>query len=205
MTTIPALIRALHAAGWHHTVTHEPADRDWETGAPEGDGYRIHRWTRRLAAVEVCWSLDSRQFIGPIVYGPADAEELMCGGPDTRVQVGTGWVERHGAGRLYGLGVALGVFETPAPVVLRPVPVGSWWETPDGPVHVDGDYLDGPGDQIVTYTFHRPDGSQAWGKWGGREFADAYTRLDGPPAWFTPASSEAAATSLTPDFEGAPW
>lgn len=65
----------------------------------------------------------------------------------------------------------------------RPAPVGSWWQTEDGAAYVDGDYLDGPGDQIVTYVLHRPDGGHSYGKWGGREFADAYTRLDGRPAW----------------------
>lgn len=74
--------------------------------------------------------------------------------------------------------------------VERPAPVGSWWQTEDGVAYVDGDLLDGPGDQIVTYVLHRPDGGRSYGKWGGREFADAYTRLDGPPAWCVPDSSE---------------
>ncbi len=70
-----------------------------------------------------------------------------------------------------------------------------------GGSHVDGDYLDddGPGNQIITYVLHRPGGppgGYGYGKWGGREFADAYTRLDGPPAWCTTSdATPAGATS----------
>jgi hypothetical protein len=69
--------------------------------------------------------------------------------------------------------------------VERPAPVGSWWRTPDGVAYVNGDYLDGAGDQIVTYLLCRPDGA-SHSKWGGREFADAYTRLAGRPAQVAP-------------------
>lgn len=73
--------------------------------------------------------------------------------------------------------------DTPQP---RPAPVGSWWRQPDGSIaQVDGDYLDGPGDQIVTFTLYRPGGSTGHGKWGGKELAAAYTRIeaDEVPDW----------------------
>lgn len=189
MTTIPALIRDLHAAGWSYRVTHEESPRDAD-GAPWDEGCYVHTWSRGNAEISVARSVGG-PLVGDVLYLAAagDADE----DPDysDQIQVGLGLVKRHGAAILRGLGQCAGVFTFGgAPATSRPAPVGSWWETPDGAAYVDGDYLDGPGDQIVTYVLHRRDGGRAWGKWGGREFADAYTRLDGPPAWCTPVNPD---------------
>lgn len=102
------LLADLHAAGWRHTVEHEEGDRDWETGALEGDGYTIHRWTRGLDQIEACWSKDHKRFIGQITYGPVEDEVSMFG-PDTRIIVGVRRVEQRGLGELYRLAEAAGV------------------------------------------------------------------------------------------------
>ncbi|MGI5247585.1 hypothetical protein [Dactylosporangium sp. CA-139066] len=186
MTTIPALIRALHAAGWSYRITHEESPRDAD-GAPFDDGCYVHSWTRGECTIDV-----PRKIRGPLVgciSYRADEHDSTDG-----ALVGVELVQRHGADILRVLGDCVGVFEPDDPAwrprpsgwVERPAPVGSWWEAPDGAAYVDGDYLDGPGDQIVTFVLHRRDGSRAWGKAGGREFAHAYTRLDGPPDWYTP-------------------
>lgn len=188
MTTVPALIRGLHAAGWHHNVW-----RTWE--------HNIHRW-RRDGQVVTAW-MDSCGLDGHLLY---EADETSDRG---QVVITREWINRHGLTALHELAAANNLFGAPAFTsedaawrprppgwVERPAPVGSWWHlTNAGVAQIDGDYFDGAGDQIITYVLHRPDGSSGYGKWGGREFADAYTRLDGPPAWCT--ASDAASVAAT--------
>lgn len=224
MTTIHSLIRDLHAAGWKYRITHEESPRDSD-GAPWHDGWYTHRWSRGTAEISVARLVDGG-LDSDVVY-ISDAEDDGGDGTGCRehVFVGLALVKRHGADLLRGLGDCAGVFEPvdgkcphgymrgdhhwfgcmgvdPFEPSSRPAPVGSWWETPDGAAYVDGDYLDGPGDQIVTYVLHRPDGSRSWGKWGGREFADAYTRLDGPPAWYATSSPDLTDGSDLPKLCG---
>ncbi len=108
MSALRTLLAALRAAGWRHSVEHHEGDRDWETGAFENSGYTVHRWTRRLAAIEVVRSIDDKAFIGSVVVGPREPEDQMFT-DDTRLQVAVGWVARHGVARLHALAQAADV------------------------------------------------------------------------------------------------
>jgi hypothetical protein len=108
--TIRDLIAALRAAGWRHRVEWEEGARDWETGAPEDEGYRTHTWSRGLAAIQVCQAVDDGALIGAITHlQDADDDALMIGGADPRLSVGVGWVEAHGAAALCRLADAAGI------------------------------------------------------------------------------------------------
>ncbi|GAA2347244.1 hypothetical protein [Dactylosporangium salmoneum] len=117
MTTIPALIRALHAAGWRYRVTHEESPRDLD-GAPWHDGWYVHRWSRGTAEISVI-RLVGGDIEGGVTYN-ADVED--DGGDGTggtgHIHVGLGLVKRHGAEILRGLGNCADVF-TPVEVLAR--------------------------------------------------------------------------------------
>jgi hypothetical protein len=108
--TVRPLLADLHAAGWRHSIDYEEPTRDWETGAPENEGWRVHRWTRGDATIEVWQSHDDGSFIGSIMFDPAGSDNYMIGDTTDRVDVGVGWAQQHGVDGLRGMAKALGMF-----------------------------------------------------------------------------------------------
>jgi hypothetical protein len=115
LTDLRALLTAMHAAGWRHSGRRHEGDRDWETGAYENEGYTLHRWTRRLATIEVWVSVDSGQPIGAIVFDPDSDDDSARFGADPHLQVGVGWVARRGVSALHRIAEAAGLLEVAHP------------------------------------------------------------------------------------------
>lgn len=212
MTTISALIRALHTAGWSYRLTHEESGRDpW--GAPEHEGFYAHRWTRGTAEISV-WRR---------VGGPLDGDVLWIADAETdggdgmgcteRLVVGLGLVQQHGAAVLRGLGDCVGAFQTLKVLARwRPleskIPADRWGEWMHmGSVEHDGrrieqykhhdtrGYLNLDADGNAWQVVYR---QKDWDPWCGVD----YDSLPELPPEITPVPFEAALAAAGASYAG---
>jgi hypothetical protein len=102
---IRMLLRALRFAGWRHTLDWQRAGLDPD-GAPEHEGWRVHRWTRGTEAIEVWRDIDDGQLVDAITYVADHGDDRTWG---NSLSVGLEWVRAHGFRSLRALARAANV------------------------------------------------------------------------------------------------
>lgn len=211
MTTISALIRDLHAAGWSYRLAHEEPPRDVD-GAPEHDGWYAHRWTRGTAEISVARRVDG-PLEGEVMYAAdVDDDGVFVTGCSDRIAVGLGLIKRHGAQILRDLGTVVGVFQT--------LEVLARWRPLESKVPADrwGDWMhmgtvEHDGRRIEQYKHHETRGylnldgdgqawrvvfrDKDWDPWCGVD----YDSLPDLPPEITPVSFGAALAAAGVTYE----
>jgi hypothetical protein len=96
------VVEALRGAGWRHGIDYASSGRDPD-GAPDHEGYRIHRWRRSEEVIEYWTYFDGGAPCDSVWYAPIHDE------PGIALSVSVDWVAANGIPALQRLARAAGI------------------------------------------------------------------------------------------------